>query len=446
METDSSHIKVNIREIAVGGAGVGEVCEGDPSLLGITAFVPFAARGETVVAKLLQRKERYVTAELLSLETRSEDRVEPTCKYFEKCGGCDLQHISYAAQLAGKLAMIEGALRSQRTDEANLAKLQGFDPSPSFAYRRRVTLHIDSTGRVGFYRAKSRSVVGIDECSISDRQINQIIAKLPSFAKLVSGKVSTLILESDRDGVVALVKAPYKLSQSEIREVTSAGREIFDDMTIVSGSSVSGTAEVGGYGRKIVGIELNHSGSQKISVPVGEFSQVNKLVNIDLVSYVLEKVTSSREHLREMLVEDLYSGAGNFSIPIAKLGSEVIAVEANQRLSNFCASNAQAHGVEGEVQTVTSSVEKYLRESKSGRRVDLIIADPPRSGLSQLAKKLNYARRLILVSCQLPSFVRDLRLLLEDGWELEEIKPFDMFAQTSHIEIVGVFSRTHPKI
>lgn len=436
METDSSHIKVNIREIAVGGAGVGEVCEGDPSLLGITAFVPFAARGETVVAKLLQRKERYVTGELLSLVRPSEDRVEPTCEYFAKCGGCDLQHISYSAQLAGKLAMIEGALRSQRIDEVNLAKLQGFDPSPPFKYRRRVTLHIDSTGRVGFYRAKSRSVVGVDECSIADRSINQIIGQLPGFAKLVAGKVSTLILESDRDGVVALAKAPYKLSQSEIREVTSAGRQVFDDLTIVSGNS-----EVGGYGRKIVGIELNHLGSQKLSVPVGEFSQVNKLVNIDLVSYVLQMASASRDHLREMLVEDLYSGAGNFSIPLAKLGAQVVAVEANERLSSFCASNAQAHGVERHVETVGSSVEKYLKQADTDRQVDLVVADPPRSGLSQLVKKLGYASRLILVSCQLPSFVRDLRLLLEDGWILEEIKPFDMFAQTSHVEIVGVFTR-----
>ena len=119
-----------------------------------------------------------------------------------------------------------------------------------------------------------------------------------------------------------------------------------------------------------------------------------------------------------------------------------MAVECSEQLTSFCSRNAEKYKVSDRVEVVDQSVEKFLKNRNEKEEVELVVVDPPRSGLNLIAKELSYAKRLIVISCQLASFARDLRILRDEGWELEEVKPFDMFAQTSHLEIVGVLNRS----
>jgi len=428
-------VNINIRNIAFGGDGVGEVIsqsDGDDNLLGIVAFVPFVAPGEVVSARVQQAKEKYVKAELISVDIKSEDRVSPPCPYFGVCGGCELQHLSYPAQSKAKLEMLQGALRSGRLKNEVLKSVEPLVPSEPYMYRRRITLHVDSGGRLGFYRSNSRSVVAIERCEISVPAINATLLKARQFAEAVGNVISSIMIEADDRGVVVVLKTPESISPGKQNEVLTQAKKFFENAVLMIGEK-----EVGGFGRQIMELSLNDRGTTMLKVPAGHFSQVNWDINKKLVAAVVEAATVKHG----AKIYDLYAGAGNFALPLARAGAKVIAVECDPRLVVLGRDNSVSQGFNRNLEFVEGSVEKFLREKNKEHTPDVLILDPPRSGLGQLASELPKAEKLILVSCQLPSFVRDLRALTEEGWNVERIVPFDMFAQTSYLEIMTVLVR-----
>lgn len=418
----SKEVIVSIRSLAFGGDGVGEVVQGPSELLGISAFVPYAAVGEKVLAKVIEHKQRYLKAELIEVLLASEKRVEPQCKYFRSCGGCEIQHLSYPEQLKVKYDMLCGAMRAARISITAIEKVANIIESEPFHYRRRISLHVNPDGRVGFYRPNSRSLVPVESCEIATVGINYALKDVIEFSRVIAGKISSVVLEQDASGVIVVLKSPYDLSVIEIENILAEAKRYFTDCILFVGEK-----EVGGFGRQI--LELPISPSVSLSVPAGSFSQVNWEINQKLVQFALDKIKNTSR------VCDLYAGAGNFSIPMARHGAEVVAVECEKRLVQLGRTSAKRLAVEKRLQFQEQSVESFLRTKP--KNFDLILADPPRSGLGVLCNELNFADKLVLISCSLPSFVRDLKSLLEKGWSVEEIVPFDMFAQSSYLEIAA---------
>ncbi len=428
-------VGVNIRNIAVGGSGVGEVVsqpDEKTNLLGITAFVPFTAVGEQVRARITQQKARYLTADLVMVETPSPERVIPRCPYFTVCGGCELQHLSYPGQLAAKLEMIRGALRVAGFKTQIIECVRDVAEGPPFEYRSRITLHVDSGGRVGFYRSNSRSLVEIDHCPISSPAINQVLPAVREYSRDTAGVISGIVLEADDDGVVAVVKCAYRLNRGAVESLIQKTKLVFE-----SASFLVDDTEIGGYGRKVLNLPTHPSAHQKLSVPAGSFSQVNREINFKLVKYAV----NSCRPTSDKVIYDLYAGAGNFALPLAKTGASVTAVECNSRLAAFGRENAHAWGLDRRLSFIESSVERFLKTGPKLRPAEVVLADPPRSGLGKVVQNLPKCSRLVLISCHLPSCVRDLKNLLQQDWTIEELQPFDMFAQTSYTEIVSVLSR-----
>lgn len=428
------NLTVQIRSIAVGGAGVGEVSaqdNGGSDLLGITAFVPFTAVGEKVHARLLQRKDRYVNAELLSVLEPSDERVKPQCPYYTNCGGCELQHISQSGQKRAKEQMIGSALKAGKVSVSVLETLQPLYQASPYGYRRRVSLHIDSSGRVGFYRSNTRSVVPLTSCDIAVPAINEKLSNIQDLGRALQGKISSLQIEADDQGVVAVLNAPYALTKVEVRDVLAHARNFFDNVSV----NCSGK-ETDGIGRRILKLPLSESGTVSLQVPAGHFSQVNWEINRKLVEQILE--FSEAERGTEVL--DLYAGAGNYSIPLARLGAHVTAVEADRDLVTFGRDNSSRSSLRGKLEFACSSVEAFLK-GKQNLSPQVVIANPPRSGLGHVVQMLPKAEKLLLVSCHLPSLVRDLKAIVEQGWAVKTIQPFDMFAQTSYVEVLTVFEK-----
>jgi len=437
MSANATEISVHIRSLAVGGAGVGEVTaqnDGRSDLLGITAFVPFTAVGERVSARIVQRKDRYLQAQLLNVEQPSLARVTPPCKIFTQCGGCELQHIDYASQLRLKHEMILGALRAGKLASADLEKLAPVVPGDPYGYRRRISLHVDQAGKIGFYRESSRSVVATDECPVAVEDINELLKVIPDFGREIRGKISSLLLESDDAGVVAVLKSPYAMSPAEARGILDTAKKYFPNAMLLAADK-----ELGGYGRQILELPLNDRGTVTLRVPAGYFSQVNSRINSLLVSRAVDLLDLRFGET----VFDLYAGAGNFSLPLARAGAKVTAVECDPRLVSLGKENAARYGLQKNLEFIELSVEKFLdRQQKNRETPGVLLADPPRSGLGPICASLPPSERLMLVSCHLPSFVRDSKNLTERGWELQQIIPFDMFAQTSYVEILSLFRRT----
>jgi 23S rRNA (uracil1939-C5)-methyltransferase len=432
MSASAIQVTVNIRNIAVGGAGVGEVIaqsDGSNNLLGITAFVPFTAVGERVVARVTEQKDRYLKADLIAIELPSAERAEPECKYFANCGGCELQHVSYRSQLKAKHEMIAGAMRAGKLSSAVVDTLKPIYPSQPYHYRRRITLHIDAGGRVGFYRQNSRSVVPLDSCTIASAGISALLENIQSFGRLVQGKISSVQLEEDTQGIVAVLQSPYDLGTVQVKEILEQAKPYFPSVTLLAAEK-----EAGGFGRQILELPLNEKNTFSLRIPAGYFSQINWQVNLALI----ERLLHFADIGYESLTYDLYAGAGNFSLPLGRAGAQVIAVECDKRLAFFGRENVARHNLAKKIEFVEKSVEQFLSSKKSHDDVDLIVADPPRSGLGQLVSSLGFAKKFLFISCHLPSFVRDLKAFVDSGWQVEAIEPFDMFAQTSYVEILGV--------
>lgn len=430
----SANITVNIRNLAVGGDGVGEVVEqsdGGEDLLGITAFVPYCAVGEVVSARVIQKKDRYVKAELLTIEEESPARIEPPCPYYMQCGGCDLQHVSYSQQLDAKQRMIEGALKAAKLSSKELENLHTILPGEEYSFRRRVKLHVDASGRVGFYRGQSRSVVPISSCTVATPAIDESLTRLDELGKILQGQVSSVTIESDGGGVVAVLGAPYAMSESVARNIIEQVRVFFPNVTLHAAGK-----EIAGVGRTQLELPLNETGTLKFKVPAGSFSQVNWGINLRLIKEVVEQVNPTQG----APILDMYAGAGNFSLPLARAGAAVTAIECDPRLVRCGRQNAEHNGLQHSIEFIENSVEGFLRKN-SPASATTIVADPPRNGLGSLISELGKASRLVFIACHLPSFVRDASQLNQRGWKIRCIQPFDMFAQTSYVEILGVFER-----
>lgn len=422
-------VGVNIRNLAFGGDGVGEVVDqanGETDLLGITAFVPFTAIGEKVQAKVNEQKKRFIKTTLVEIKEESPQRVTPLCEYFMECGGCELQHISYLEQLRAKHEMIVGAFRAAKVDSDLIEKIEQIVPSKEYGYRRRIALHVDSSGKVGLYREKTRSIVSIKKCEIVSTALNEVIEGIQDFGHLVKGVITSISLEEDSIGVIAILKSPYDLGDIELKKVLDSAKKFFKNVLVLVGER-----ELGGFGRQILELPLNEKNTYSLKVPAGNFSQVNWDINLALIEKTLELANISYEQK----VYDLYAGAGNFAIPLARNGAHVTAVESNPRLASFVNENAQKQSLSKKLIVEKSTVEQFLK-TRQKQKVDLILADPPRSGLGALASQIPEADEMLLISCYLPSLVRDVRALISEGWKVETIVPFDMFPQTSYVEVI----------
>jgi 23S rRNA (uracil1939-C5)-methyltransferase len=431
----SQEVEIHIRGLAVGGEFVGEVVqvfrEQDETLLGITTFVPFAVPGETVRVRITERKERYLRGELLEVVTSSPDRINPECSYFTDCGGCELQHIEYSRQLEIKSQMIQGALRSARLPSRVLDIVSPVLPSDPYHFRRRVHLHIDSSGRLGFYKTKSRTIVSVHSCPVSVPEIEALLSVAQEITPALKGKINSLMLESDSSNVLAVLTSPYALTPKDQKEVYSVAKKAFKNfMIIVEGKEVSGS------GITALELPLNRAKSLFLKVPGGSFSQVNWQVNLSLIEKVLEQVLPASGKV----IYDLYAGAGNFTLPLARAGAHVIAVETDPRLVFYGKESAKNAGIQNNVSYYEESVERFLKKNAL-KALDTVIADPPRSGLGGLCNMFSECSNLIYISCHLPSFVRDIKQLVDKGLEVSLIQPFDMFAETSYVEILAVLKR-----
>ena len=385
--------------------------------------------------------------EVENIIKKSPFRVDPFCKYFKTCGGCQLQHIDHKKQIEYKIDFVNSFGRHFKTknEEGSGEKvtsnifIKDFVVGSSKNYRNRVNLHI-LNGKIGYYKQHSREIIEIDECGISHSLINSVIKNLKPLGDTFKGVDSSLSLETDGERIIAVLKIPLEIGEKKLDEIKLSLAKIFENFVIfikrkkvfIKGKDELGF-EITEFIKKTEQSDTQNKNSIFINFPSGAFSQVNPEINKELINEVLKIV----EQIKPSTIEDLYAGAGNFSVPLALNGYKVVAVESEAELTGLGDKNAIRLGVNKTLSFYNMSVEKYLgfRQSKE---VDLVIVDPPRIGLLSVAKKLNYAKNVILISCKVESFMKDTKELTgERGqFEIKSIKSFDMFPHTQHLELL----------
>lgn len=402
-------IEVLTDSLAYGGSTSGKVVGGVEELIGMRCFLPHAAINERVRAQVVRRKRSFVEARLLEVLLPSPQRVVPPCPYFGTCGGCDLQHIAIETQREEKRRLVESTLAHQfRIAPRNGVKLVGGE-LPAFHYRRRVVLHLDTEGVLGFYRAGTGDVVEVAQCIIAMPAINEAIAALRPWGKRMAATVGAISLELN-GGAVSLLLKP-RAGSSIASALLTEMRSTFPHITTHDAND-----------------------AQRLE-PIGRFSQVNEHGN-ELLQSVVDAAVSGAP------LTEFYAGAGNFSLLLARRGIHVVAVEVDSSLVAAGRRAAQELDLSERLTFEHASTEHYVRTRTLRGE---ILLDPPRSGADALCQSLSphTTDRIVYVSCNVPSLGRDLKTLAQRGFIVESTAVIDMFPQTHHVETITVLTAPH---
>jgi len=423
-EHNGSEVSVSCLGLAHGGTMICQVTEGPETLVGKKAFVAGLIPGESGTIVVREDRRSFVEGDLLSIGTPAPQRVSPPCPVFNECGGCDLQYMPIAMQREYKRLMVETTLQRQAgLVLTNPVELLGAD-LPAFAYRKRISLHLNSLGEIGFYREGSGDVVPISRCLIASDAVNTTLHALQKISFDLAKDIGGITIEEFCDYGVPIFILHEAFSLAGLTELTAHLKAHFS-----FGKVYKGNTKHAEWSHQLSADQLLEFST------LSHFSQINEAGN----SLLTERVV---EHLKAYHgVTEFYAGSGNFSFPLARLGKGVDAIEVDRQLVARGAELAHREGLD-RLEFFAESAERFFSHSK--RRVrESVLLDPPRSGAKVVSEQLspNEVEAIVYVSCALPTLARDLATMVKNGFVLERVAIVDMFPQTHHVESVAFLRR-----
>jgi 23S rRNA (uracil1939-C5)-methyltransferase len=393
-------VHVEITGLAPGGDAVGRQVGGSTD--GRVTFVPFAAPGELVRAEVVRQRSKVAWADLLEVERTSGARVEPRCPLFQRCGGCQWQHVDDRIQRSSKGDIVARALGITVTEATPVG--------PSYGYRERVRLAVgrapeasapDPATVVGFRARRSHDIVDVPACPLLAPVLDRALPLVRQLAQGVASSNDVTMLQGRGDRVVA---------------------------------DVAGQGFAIGPGAAATPVDLRdpaswpdvaEDGGRPLRVPPRGFAQVSRAANAALVAAVGDALAG-----RPGRVLELFAGSGNFTRQLIATGASVIASDAD--------TDAVARGRRNVPEADWRSAASL---SATVLPVDTVLVDPPREGLDERSLALCAAgRRLVYVSCDPQTLCRDMGQLLRRGLHFDGAVAFDVMPQTDHIEVVALFT------
>ena len=432
-------MQIKVEKMIYGGEGLGRL-PADDSGRGKTVFVPFVLPEEIAEVRAMETKPSFVRAEVVELTHASPKRIEPGCEYFGRCGGCQYQHTTYEEQLKIKAEILRETLARGAKLELPV-ELQIHSAEP-WHYRNRTRFKIQTSPgfAAGYHRNRSHQILPVRHCPISSPLINRAITAMWEAGEHneIADSIREVQFFADHDDQHALMEiyAARELTRQEFERVAVAIRgRVHEIVGVVafeanrkSDEDETGPAESASRG-VLFGVgerSLTYrAANADYKVSAGSFFQTNRFLVDKLVSLAITDMQGSNAF-------DLYAGAGLFTVPLAANFARLTAVEASPYSSADLTANAPKN-----VKCVRSTTEDFLRTT--GARAELVLVDPPRAGLGEKAAQAlgrMHASRVTYVSCDPSTLSRDLRVLLQSGFSVEQAHLVDLFPQTYHMESV----------
>lgn len=437
---------VTIDNMGYEGEGVGKIA-------GFTVFVAGAIIGEKVLIKIVKTSKNFAFGKLLEVIEKSISRVEPVCSIYKSCGGCNLQHIDYEAQLEFKTnRVIQVINRIGKLEEVTVHPTLGME-SP-YNYRNKVQLPSSNKNgevKIGFYAARSHDIINMENCYIQD-SVADIVVKLTRLwikefniqcynEENQQGILRhVMIRKGSKTGQVMVVlvtngkSLPYKeefisIVTKKIKGIVSVIQNINSEKTNV----ILGETCITLWGKDTI---TDYIGEFKFEVSPLSFFQVNSVQTEVLYDKVLEYANLSDGEV----VLDAYCGTGTISLFLSQKAKKVYGVEIVPQAIENAKINAKVNNVEN-TEFLVGEAEVIIPELiNDGVIADLVVVDPPRKGCDKtLLEAISHMgpKTIIYVSCDPGTLARDLGILNELGYITKEIQPVDMFPQTAHVECVA---------
>ncbi len=435
MERPSLGQKIEVEITGYTAEGKG-VCR----ILSYPIFVPFSAKGDKLVIKIVKDRKSFFEAEIVEVLVSSKDRTKPDCVYFENCGGCDILHIDYENQKLLKRQTVDNAIIKIAKNNGIITNdVIGMDTPKN--YRNKAIFNYEArNGKIisGFFRKKSNEVVEIDECNIVHSKINEIKTIVDEFCNEINFLPKRLLVKhsfSTDESMVCLVidKKRFKYNQLFIEKL----EKLENIKSIIINYANEKTVVLGEKSDVIFGREYINENIDNIVFKnyLHSFFQVNPEQTKKLYS----KGVSLLDLTATDIVLDIYCGVGTLSLLCAKKAKKVIGIEIVEQAILSANDNAIYNKIEnttfikGDAQDLLEFIEvDNLKNIK-------VIVDPPRKGLD---KKVIHSilsikpSCIVYISCNEGTMARDLRIFNENGYFSGEATPVDMFCGSHHIESV----------
>jgi 23S rRNA (uracil1939-C5)-methyltransferase len=397
-------------------------------------FVPFVLEGEKIEVSLLEEKRGYARVRAARILQDSPHRVEPPCLYFQSCGGCHYQHAAYEHQLDTKAAILTENLR--RIAKIELDTELVIHSSPAWNYRNRARLKVQSEPEfaLGYYKFNSHQLLPVEQCPISSPLINRAMADLWRVGRThnLPREIQEIELFANAEDTQLLVEiycAPV-ITVEAATHIATTVRSVLTQMAgvvVFQGAVGSQAAEPEPVAKLGAGELTYNTRHHAFRVSAGVFFQVNRHLIDELLSVVTQGHSGD-------LALDLYAGVGLFSVVLSQRFAQVIAVESSPTSYSDLLYNAKPN-----VGTVHATTDQFLKNRVRKPRPDLVVVDPPRSGLGEVVVRslgVLGARQVTYVSCDPATLSRDLAGLLNAGYRIQRAHMVDLFPQTFHVESV----------
>jgi len=445
-------VTLTIKRLGINGEGVGYFKKQ-------VVFVEGALPGEVVIAKIEKIEQKYAIAKLKKIRTKSPERVEPPCSIFEKCGGCQLQHLSYEGQLKEKKdQVIQAFERYTHFTNDNIPINNTIGMNNPWSYRNKGQLQVGKVGEqviAGLYEMGSHNLIDLSECAVQHPKANEIVQK----TKQILQKLQIPIYnERKRSGVIRTVvtRVGFETGQLQLVLVTNQRQipklnelimeiryELPDVKSIVQNINSSKTSTIFGeesvllWGEERIEEKL---GDLSFSLSPRAFFQLNPEQTVKLYNKVKEYAALTGTEI----VVDAYCGVGTIGLWLASAAKEIRGMDIIPEAILDARENARRSGITNAIYEVGKAETWMPKWVNEGFAPDVVVVDPPRTGCDQaLLNTLIQVKpkKLIYVSCNPSTLAKDCKHLLAAGFILKEIQPVDMFPHTSHVECVTLLER-----
>ena len=458
-------VTVEITDIGVSGEGIGHVD-------GYTLFIKDAVIGDVVEAKVMKAKKNYGYARLMKVITPSEYRVEPKCAFARRCGGCQIQEMSYDRQLVFKDQKIRGNLErigGFTKDQIDTVMQPVVGMEHPFGYRNKAQFPFgtDKEGNpiTGFYAGRTHDIIANTDCALGVEQNKEILEIILRYMR--ENKIKSYD-EKTGKGLIrhALIRYGFKTKEIMVclvingKKLPKAERLIEKLIQIEGMTSITISPNtrrdnvIMGDSYEILwgqGYITDYIGNVKYQISPLSFYQVNPVQTEKLYGLALEYADLKGDET----VWDLYCGIGTISLFLAKKAKQVYGVEIVPQAIDDAKNNAKINDITnaefyvGKAEEVLPEYYKEYEKTHNGEtaHADVIVVDPPRKGCEESLLQTivdMQPEKVVYVSCDSATLARDVKFLRANGYELKDVTPVDQFPHTVHVETVVLLSQQKP--
>ena len=440
---------VEIVDIGANGEGIGK-------LEGLTVFVENGVPGDRLKVIIETVKKNYAMGRILEKLEPSPYGVEPVCPHADICGGCQLQHIDYKAQLVLKTNMVRAAInRIGKLEDVLIHDTIGMDEPKQYRNKAQFPVSVvDGKALIGFYKKGSHEIVNTETCYIQHSVNDPILRAIKAY--MDKNKI-TAYDETTGRGLIRHIITKVGFATGEIMVVlVTTEREIphKDELIALLTKEVPEVNIIQNINRKkgnrILGDEcitlqgkdkiIDYIGDLKFSISPLSFFQVNPMQTRVLYDKALEFANLTGKET----VYDIYCGIGTISLFLGQKAKKVYGVEVVEAAIKDAKENAKINNIHNVEFFVGEAEVVFPRLYKQGIKADVVVVDPPRKGCDEKVLdtivKLN-PERVVYVSCNPATLARDLKYLDERGYKTVEVQPVDMFPHTAHIECCTLLTK-----